>query len=245
MISVCIPTYNRFNLLLECIAPFLEDDRVTEIVIVDDCSDMNIYKNIEIYCMQYAKVRLYRNEKNLDCALNKKRCVELATNDWVLLADSDNVFSKEFIDTIFNERHINPVTQENTWSRLMIYQPSFAKPHFDFTAFEGKHISFMNVAFFMMQHQFQTMLNAANCFFHREEWLGVFDSSIDPVTSDSIYQNYRWLEAGNSIYVVPGLHYEHRVSNHGKEEKSHYVQKNRKTPKGFHESIVNKLKAMR
>jgi len=233
-ISVCIPTYNRFQLLVECLAPFIEDDRVSEIVVVDDCSDIVIYNKVEIYCNQFPKIKLYRNEKNLDCAFNKKRCVELASNGWVILADSDNVFSKNYIDKVYDFRH--PST---------LYQPSFAKPHFDFTAFEDLLINKKNVAEHMMRHQFQTLLNAANGYFKREEWLKVFDSTVNPVTSDSIYQNYRWLEAGNSIYVVPGLTYEHRVSNHGKEEKSHYVTKNRTTPKGFHESIVNKLKAMR
>lgn len=240
MISVCITNFNREKLLYESIEQIIDDERISEIVISDDASEYGLYTRVVDHYKNYPKVKIYRNEKNMDCYLNKHKAVSLATNDWVLLIDSDNIFSKEFIDKIFEYRYDSKPWNENT-----LYQPSFAMPHFDFTAFEGKRINAFNVTQYMSQHQFQTMLNANNNFFNRERWLSVFDSSADPVTSDSIYQNYRWLEAGNSIYVVPGLSYEHRVSNHGNEEKSHYVKNNRRTKPGFHESIVNKLKAMR
>ena len=234
MITVAITNFNREQLLYESIEQILDDERISEIVISDDCSEYGLYCRVVDHYKNYPKVKIYRNEKNLDCYLNKHKAVSLATNEWVILFDSDNILTKEFIDTICIYHNPN-----------MIYQPSFAKPHFDFTAFEGLLIDRTNVASHMMEHQFQTMLNAANGFFDRESWLKVFDSTVDPVTSDSIYQNYQWLKAGGFIYVVPGLHYEHRVSNHGKEEKSHYVKNNRRTKPGFHESIVNKLKAMR
>lgn len=233
-ISVCLTNYNREQLLYESIEQVLDDPRVMEIVISDDASEYGLYCRVVDHYKKYPKVKIYRNEKNLDCYLNKHRAVSLATRRWAILFDSDNILTKEYIDKAEYYRHPS-----------CIYQPSFAKPHFDFTAFEDLLITKENVAEHMMKRQFQTLLNAANCFFQREAWLKVFDTTIDPVTSDSIYQNYRWLEAGNSIYVVPGLTYEHRVSNHGKEEGSHYVKRHKQTPKGFHESIVNKLKAMR
>jgi len=233
-ISLCLTNFNREQLLYESIEQVIDDPRVTEVIISDDCSEYGLYTRVVDHYKTYDKVKIYRNDKNVDCYLNKYKAVSLATRRWVILLDSDNIINKDYIDKAEYYRHPS-----------CIYQPSFAKPHFDFTAFEDLLIKKENVAEHMMKHQFQTMLNAANGFFQREAWLKVFDSTVNPVTSDSIYQNYRWLEAGNSIYVVPGLHYEHRVSDHGKEEKSHYVKNNRRTKPGFHESIVNKLKAMR
>lgn len=235
-ISICLTNFNREQLLYESIEQVIDDERISEIVISDDCSEYGLYCRVVNHYKDYPKVKIYRNIANVDCHRNKFNAVHEATNEWVILFDSDNILTKDYIDAIERQQ----IFQDN-----VIYQPSFAKPHFDFTHFEGKKIDRSNVSEFMNQHQFQTLLNANNNFFNREKWLLAFDSTVDPVTSDSIYQNYRWLEAGNSIYVVPGLAYEHRVSNHGKEEKSHYVTKNRTTPKGFHESIVNKLKAMR
>jgi hypothetical protein len=89
------------------------------------------------------------------------------------------------------------------------------------------------------------MLNAANYFVNRHEYLKLFNPDIDPVTSDSIYMTSRWLEFGNSIYVVPDLSYQHRVNNHEEEEGSHYGRNIRRTPQGLHESIIKKLKQMK
>ena len=235
MVSICLTNFNREQLLYESIEQVIDDGRISEVVISDDCSEYGLYCRVIDHYKAYPKVKIYRNEKNLDCYLNKHKAVSLASNVWVLLIDSDNIFSKEFLDVLFSQM----------WDVKKLLQPDFAKPHFDFTQFSDRTVTKHNIWHTMNYSSFTTMLNAANHFFHRETWLSVFDSTIDPVTSDSIYQNYKWLNAGNYIYVVPGLQYEHRVNKHSTEEGSHYMKNHRRTKPGFHESIVNKLKAMR
>lgn len=229
-ISVCIPTYKRTDLLFEAIQQVMNDDRIGEFVIVDDASPVHIYAELEGFFKGNPKVKLYRNEKNLDCYLNKREAVSKASNEWVILLDSDNVIYKTYIDTIYS----------NSWQRSRILQPSFAQPHFNFTKYNSLLAHKSNVAKYVSDSTFTTMLNAMNFFVNRDEYLEVFDSSVDPVTSDSIYFNYCWLSKGNSIYVTPALEYTHRVH-----DGSHYQQNNKRTPKGFHDSIVKKLKALR
>lgn len=231
MISLCLTTYNRTDLLYESFRQLINDDRVSEIVIVDDASSDEVYHTIAWQTKSLPKVRLYRNENNLDCYRNKKRAVELAMNEWVIVADSDNTFTKEYVNALFSM---------DAWASKTVYQPSFAKPHFNFTAYEGLDIDKTNVAKYMGDSTFATMLNAMNYFVNRDEYLRVWDGSVDPVTSDSIFQNYNWLKEGNSIYVVPGLSYDHMVH-----EQSHYRLNFRRTERGFHESIVQKLKDLR
>ena len=84
------------------------------------------------------------------------------------------------------------------------------------------------------------MLNAMNFFINRDEYLKVWDGSINPVTSDSIYFNYCWLNAGNKIYVTPNMQYEHTVH-----DGSHYQLNNKKTPQGFQQSVLDKLNALK
>lgn len=233
MISVCITTYNRTDLLYESFRQVLNDDRVSEIVIVDDHSIEDIWQTIFWQFNGVEKVKLYRNEKNLDCYRNKREAISKATNEWVIIFDSDNILTKSFIDRIENlfVAGLNPKT---------VYQPSFAKPNFNFTRYEGLLVDKFNVPKYMVDSTFQTMLNAMNYLVHRDEYLKVWDGSIDPVTSDSIFQNYNWLKAGNKIYVVSELNYEHRVHNG-----SHYQNNVRRTPKGFHEEIVSKLNELK
>lgn len=208
----------------------MNDDRIGEFVIVDDFSPLHIYAELEGFFKGNPKVKLFRNEKNLDCYFNKREVVSKASHEYVILFDSDNVLTTEYIDKIY-EQH---------WSPERILQPSFAKPHFDFREFNSLLAHRNNVSKYANDSTFTTMLNAMNFFVNRDEYLKVWSDETDPVTSDSIYFNYCWLAAGNSIHVVPGLEYFHRIH-----EGSHYQKNNRRTPVGFHESIIKKLKELR
>ncbi len=232
-ISICFTTFNRTDLLYQAVQPFLDDDRIQEIVISDDHSNENIIAEVwEKYSLT-SKVRVFKNEINLDCYHNKAKAIERATKEWVLILDSDNIFSKSFIDRIEN-LWVSGLTDKH------LYQPDFARPHFDFRHLGGTALHKGNIATFITDGRCQTMLNAMNYLVNRSEYLRVFDNDIRPVTSDSIYQNYRWLKMGNTIYVVPEFSYEHRVHSG-----SHYQQNVRRTPSGLHDDIVEKLKQMK
>jgi glycosyltransferase involved in cell wall biosynthesis len=232
-ISLCIPTYKRTSLLYNSCEDLLDDPRVSEIIIVDDASEIGVFTDIQHWYRGKSKVKLFRNERNLDCYRNKREAISKATNEWVIIGDSDNVFDKKYIDRI-----------ENLFiaglNRRTVYQPSFAKPHFNFQKFESFLIDQSNVGRYMVDAMFSTMLNAANYFVNRDEYLMVWDGSIDPVTSDSIYQMLNWFKAGNNMYVVPGLEYEHRVHSG-----SHYQNNVRRTPQGFHQSVEQQLKELK
>lgn len=232
-LSICFTNYNRTGLLYEAVEPFLNDTRIKEIVISDDNSDHDTITAIWHHYQFASKVRVHRNEVNLDCYHNKAKAIERATGEWVCILDSDNIFSKEYIDRMENlfVAGLNP---------KQIYQPEFARPHFDFRHVSGKCITRQNVAELIDNSGTQTMLNAMNYLVNRQEYLRVFDNDIRPVTSDSIYQNYRWIEAGNMIYVVPDFQYDHRVH-----DGSHYRQNVRRTPSHLHDDIVNRLKQMK
>lgn len=234
-ISLCITNYNRTGMLIDSFREVLDDPRVSEIVITDD-SDLFHAAEVARMIKDWEKVKYFKNDTRLDCYRNKRESVFRATNQWVISFDSDNVMTKQYIDRI-----------ENLWiaglNARTVYQPSFAKPAFNFERFEGLLINNHNVQQYANDGMFCTMLNAMNYFVNRDEYLRVWDGSVDPVTSDSIFQNYNWLKAGNSIYVVPGLEYEHRINGYDSSQEGSHFQKNvRRTPRGFHDSIVNKLK---
>jgi glycosyltransferase involved in cell wall biosynthesis len=223
-------------MVINCIKDVLDDDRVSEIVIVDDASTDECYAQLSdlISALDNEKVYLYQNPKNLDCYLNKKRSVELASNPWVIVFDSDNIMTKKYVDVICGERWYG------AWDKNVVYQPQFARPLFDFKFLAGVTLDRSIVGFWLDRNMTETMLNAMNYFVNKHEYLRVFDDKIDPVTSDSLYQNYRWLEAGNSIYVTPGLEYDHTIH-----KGSHYQNNHKRTPQGFHEEILAKLRAMK
>lgn len=229
MISICITTYQRTELLFESFRQVINDDRISEIVIVDDASTDEVYNTVAWYCKDIPKVKLHRNGHNIGCYRNKAKAVSLASKNWVIIFDSDNIISTEYIDAIFVNRSY-PKT---------INQPVFARPHFDFRKFSGLAITKENVHQYAGDPTFTTALNAMNYFVNRDEFLRVWEDRSEPWTADSILQNYNWLKAGNEIHFCPGMEYEHKIH-----DGSHYKEHHRKTGNLYNE-IVQKLKLLR
>lgn len=230
MITLALTNFNRFELLLEAIREVKPHTAISEIVISDDASTDRSYERLVEHFKDFEKVKLFRNERNLDCYANKAKAVQHATGDWVILFDSDNVMPLAYLDNLL---------QLQPWKSHCAYLPTFAQPHFDYRAFEGLEIDRHNVAKHCHRKNFLTALNTANYFFRRDEYLKVWDGDSDPVTADSIYMNYRWLAAGNSLVFVKGLHYFHRVH-----PQSHFKLNNKRTG-NFAKEVENKLRALK
>lgn len=230
MITLALTHYNRFNWLHEAFRDVLDHPAIEEIVISDDASTDGSWEQLsEKYCGHY-KVKIFTNRRNVDCYVNKLKAVQRSTSDWVILFDSDNVLSVDYIEHLLAKQ---------PWDKHSAYLPVYAAPNFDYRAFGGLVVTRQNVASLLGKKNFLTALNTANYFFNRDEYLRVWDSSVEPHTADSIYQNYRWLEAGNSLVFVSGLTYLHRVH-----PQSHYKLNHRKTGY-FAKEVEQKLRNLR
>ena len=229
-ISVAIPTYNRFEMVVEAVSWVMDDPRITEIVICDDASTDDSFEKLGVWAAANPKVKLFRNEKNLDCYANKAQALRHATNDWVVLFDSDNIMGKLYLEAL---------EKVSRWYDDCSYLPVFAEPYFDYREFEGQVINKSCVARYMTNSTFCCALNTANYLVHRQTYLSVWDPDVNPHTSDSIYMNYRLLEAGKCLLFVPGLSYVHRIH-----PQSHYVLNCYKTG-GFAGEVERKLRALK
>lgn len=214
-ISLCITNYNRNAYLFKSFEQVLNDERIGEVVIVDDCSDPDIYKAIEERCKYMPKVKLFRNEVNLDVYANKREAVSKAKYEYVILFDSDNVIATNYLDQVYLLPH----------SKTTIFAPDFAMPVFDYRKFAGLNIKRSNVHEYCFKPGFDCLINTMNYFVNRDEYLSIWQPKDGIIGADSIYMNYLWLSAGNSIYVVPSLTYFHRVNDFNKgEHGSNYVK---------------------
>lgn len=228
-ISIAIPTYNRYELTLECFSQIIEDERVAEIVISDDASDLDLFYTLKAAVSSMPKVKLYRNISNQDCFRNKMTAISLCSSEYVCILDSDNKFGRDYLDAIYNEE----------WKLEVILAPSFARPIFDYRNFSGLTIIKENINYFFDEPMFSTALNTMNFFVNRSEYLRVWDGSVDPVTADSIWVNYCWLAAGNKIKIVEGMEYDHLVHSG-----SHYVNNNHRTG-SFYSEVESKIRQLK
>lgn len=203
MFSLCITTYNRFEMTLESFILVKDDPRISEIIIVDDCSEITYYDMLAASTLDMEKVRLIRNERNLGMSLNKKRAIELAKNEWCIVFDSDNVIGPEYLDAL--------ELSAGSKSHKTIYCPDFAKPQFDYRKFGGTKIDQPTARHFLGLTGSDLVLNTCNYVVNREEYLRVYQNNPQMKGTDTIWFNYLWLSAGNSFYVVPGMEYMHRV----------------------------------
>ncbi|MDA1120871.1 MAG: glycosyltransferase family 2 protein [Bacteroidetes bacterium] len=229
MISLAITSYNRDHMTHNSFKWVRDDPRITEVVIVDDYSKIEIYESLQRMVLGFEKVKLYRNPFNIGCYHNKRRAVQACTNDWVILLDSDNKLGSDYMNAI-NTVYFEPNT---------LFAPDFARPHFDYTAFKNEVISRENVNSYLGLKNFDCMINTCNFLVNRAEYLRVFDTEqVEPWTADTLYFNYCWLKAGNHIKVVEGMQYEHLVH-----DGSHYKENVHKTGNFFNE-VMAKLKAL-
>lgn len=201
-ISFCIPYYNRATLVMETLKYPLVDDRIDEIIIVDDCSPQTDYEQLVKNTYSYSKIKVYRNVQNFYVQHNKRNCIYFAKNEWVITFDNDNVLDKSFIDKIFAFKE---------WDSKVIYHPSFAAPHFDYRIMEGIYIDRKTLRECCKHNIFVTLLNTNNYFVNKDEYLNVYQYGKEIRGSDGIYNSYNWLKAGNKIHIVPELTYQHRV----------------------------------
>lgn len=180
----------------------LNDPRITEIIIVDDCSEWSIYEKLRNKLTSIAKVKLFSNETNLGMSRNKARSVELASNEWCIIFDSDNVIHPSYLDALKKLPNLN---------RHIIYMPDHAQPHFNYKHFRSEHITACNVAQISTRRDFDCLINTCNYLVNREEYLKAFEYNPEMKGTDTAWYNYLWLKAGNGFYVVPGMNYIHKV----------------------------------
>ncbi|HMK58335.1 MAG TPA: glycosyltransferase family 2 protein [Nitrososphaeraceae archaeon] len=228
-ISICLTHFNRSDMIERAIEKVIDDPRVSEIVIVDDHSDEYHMVWLKAHADGKNKIRIVWNESNLGCYRNKREAISHAKNEWCMIWDSDNIFDKPYIDHIY---------AYGLWDKNTIYAPSKAKP-FDYTAFEGRILTKMNISKFVGKKLFDAMMNTMNYFVNRDEYLRVWDSEAKPYAIDSIYQNLQWIAAGNKFFVVPGMEYEHTIHTG-----SLYMAEGHLT-QDLHTVIMNKFKQMK
>ena len=203
-ISICIPTWNRYDLTKKCFEQVLNDDRIAEILINDDNSiDGSYQKLVDDYLFD-EKVVVKINNDRLKVHGNKHMAVYNSyihkKTEWCILFDSDNVLTKDYLDKLYTL----------DWDKNTSYQPSFARPNFDYRHLVGVYDN-NNISEKIDLPLFDCMLNTQNFFINKSEYVRVWRDEQDINGADSIFFNALWISAGNKIQVVDGLEYDHLV----------------------------------
>lgn len=213
MISLAITTYNRSGFTIESFINVLDNDYIDEIIIVDDCSDMTIVKNLRkiIDKINNGKIHPFRQRRNTGVLMNKIKTVEKCKNEWVIMLDSDNVIDNDYIDII----KTLPCDKNTLYCPARLLDINTGKVQWDYSAFADIVVDRVNIVEFVEDTVFETHLNTGNNFIHRNTFLAAMalreESPNDVLAADSTYISYLWLLAGNKMKIVPNLGYRHRT----------------------------------
>jgi glycosyltransferase involved in cell wall biosynthesis len=205
IISIAIPTHDdRLAWYGETINNLHDCLEVSEIIIVDDCSDdIGIFARMTGLMPIYNKIRVSRNAVREGAFRNKFYAVSQCKERYVALLDSDNIFNKDYL-TSFSLSGI----------KHTLNCPVKAKPYFDYTELQNNVFTKHNVTPFASQRLFQMMINTGNYIVEKDKYIRalqpLFDANIKaPQCSDVAWAAYHILNTGYSIGFVPGMQYEH------------------------------------
>ena len=230
MISLCIPTYNRSKFVISAFDKVIDDERISEIVISDDFSDESMFNELseKLKKIESDKIKIFRNELNKGAFVNKYEAVRKASNEWVILLDSDNIIDLNFIDNLPDIK--DPDT---------LYLPCHAiceSPHLDYREFSDVIIGIEEYTKLTnsQEPKIQCLLNTGNYFFNKNSYLEAVANEKNIIESygvDVFYLIYLWfkLKNSNKLKIVKDLKYYHTLHNGGTEELSHYIKTQRES----------------
>ena len=211
-ITIAIPTMRRWSFLKDSIPAYLARPEVAEVIVCDETGEDYdaLYKAFGDM-VSAKKLRLYKNDRRLGIYENKKKCLSLATTDWVALLDSDNIFGDDWFEALtymdFSDtkrifasadfKSVNVKTGATTYEcrkfRGLVLDPrtwneTLTQAKWNFLLNDGNWIVPCSVIHTLPDVKSESLLAA-----------------------DAIFMARCFVKAGYCIYYVPGLEYTHLV----------------------------------
>lgn len=104
-VSICIPQYNRVDLLIKALK-ILENQTYDniEVVVSDDCSQDDTIEKVHLLTQSFRfPIVLGTNEKNTGYDRNYRKCIELATGDYaIVIGNDDTLWQPDAVQYLVN-----------------------------------------------------------------------------------------------------------------------------------------------
>ena len=107
VLSICIPTYNRADVLKHCLDAIV-NHKISktgnlEIVVCDNASTDDTQTLMQIYQEKFAFVKYYRNEENIGVIHNTIKVLDCATGEYRKLLNDYSVFTQDGLQYLYEE----------------------------------------------------------------------------------------------------------------------------------------------
>lgn len=105
ILSICIPTYNRADVLVHCLDSIVNHELAKtgtiEIVVCDNASTDGTEALMQKY-KKFEYVKYYRNEENIGVIHNTLKVLDMATGEFRKLLNDYSVFTNEGLQYMYN-----------------------------------------------------------------------------------------------------------------------------------------------
>lgn len=201
-LSLAVTSYKRFDLTISSFANVIDDDRIQEVLVLDDCSPDKSYELLRDNFKDNQKVKVIRQARNRGMSVTKRDAIALCNNPNIIIFDSDNKLGKDYLDAL---------EAVGDFSDDTLYLPIAANPQFNYRKFSGLTITEKNVGKYMNDEMFRCALNTCNCLINRNFYIDTFIQDDKIGCADTINHIYNHLKRGGKLYFVPGMEYFHLV----------------------------------
>lgn len=109
LVSVLMPAYNREKYIEEAIEAVLTSTFTDfELIIVDDHSTDNTLEIAHRYAASDGRIRVYRNEKNLEQFPSRNKAASMARGTIIFCADSDDTIEPDALEYVVKQFNAHP-----------------------------------------------------------------------------------------------------------------------------------------
>ena len=101
VVSFIMPLYNQQRFVAESIASVLgQTYRDFELIVVDDASTDDSYESAKIYADIDSRVRLYRNDENLNSTKTYNIAASHAKGQYIAVTSSDDLYKPDYLEKV-------------------------------------------------------------------------------------------------------------------------------------------------
>lgn len=104
-ISIIIPAYNKANYIADTLDSCKNQSFCDyEIIIIDDCSTDNTFQIINTFASENStlSIRIFQNETNRGVSFSRNRGMQIATGNYILFLDADDILHPEALSVLWN-----------------------------------------------------------------------------------------------------------------------------------------------
>ena len=149
LVSVIMPIWNSEKFINQAVDSVINQTyKNLEIILVDDCSTDGTYRILEDYAKKDNRIKLIRNEKNLQNAETRNVGIRVATGKYLYFIDSDDWIDSDYIENMVDAAEKSGADMVMNFGVYHYYNKFNKKPAFDFV--KNKELDDRNYLFTMI-----------------------------------------------------------------------------------------------